>query len=74
LLWTLEGHHEKKTVLVRQLAKVGWSSILVAALVLALGAMAQAQQAAKVPRVGFLGTAKRDEVYCLIFAFNAFLG
>ena len=34
--------------------KVGWSSILVAALVLALGAMAQAQQTAKVPRVGFL--------------------
>jgi len=36
------------------LKKVGWSSILVAALVLALGAMAQAQQTAKVPRVGFL--------------------
>ena len=34
--------------------KVGWSSILVAALVLALGAMVQAQQTAKVPRVGFL--------------------
>jgi len=37
-----------------ELKKVGWSSILVAALVLALGAMAQAQQTAKVPRVGFL--------------------
>jgi len=36
------------------LKKVGWSSILVAALVLALGAMVQAQQTAKVPRVGFL--------------------
>ena len=37
-----------------ELKKVGWSSILVAALVLALGAMVQAQQTAKVPRVGFL--------------------
>jgi hypothetical protein len=37
-----------------ELKKVGWSSILVAALVLALGAMAQAQQAAKITRIGYL--------------------
>ena len=35
--------------------KVGWSSILVAALVLALGAMTHAQQPTKVPRIGYLG-------------------
>ena len=40
-----------------ELKKVGWSSILVAALVLALGAMAQAQQPTKVPRIGYLGAA-----------------
>ena len=34
--------------------KVGWSSILVAALVLALGAMAQAQQPKKITRIGYL--------------------
>jgi putative tryptophan/tyrosine transport system substrate-binding protein len=39
-----------------ELKKVGWSSILVAALVLALGAMAQAQQPKKVPRIGYLVT------------------
>jgi putative tryptophan/tyrosine transport system substrate-binding protein len=38
------------------LKKVGWSSILVAALVLALGAMAQAQQPKKVPRLGYLSS------------------
>jgi len=32
--------------------KVGWSSILVA--VLALGAMVRAQQAAKIPQIGYL--------------------
>ena len=35
--------------------KVGWSSILVAALVLALRAMTHAQQPTKVPRIGYLG-------------------
>src|SRR5947209_2608287 len=50
--------------------KVGWSSILVAALVFALGAMAQAQQAAKVPRVGFLGTASPSSVSDRVEAFR----
>src|SRR5437870_9933622 len=53
-----------------ELKKVGWSSILVAALVLALGAMAQAQQAAKVPRVGFLGTASPSSVSDRVEAFR----
>ena len=34
--------------------KVGWSSILVAAILLAVAAVAQAQQPKKVPRIGFL--------------------
>ena len=50
--------------------KVGWSSILVAALVLALGPIAQAQQAAKVPRVGFLGTASPSAVSARVEAFR----
>src|SRR3984893_18352958 len=53
-----------------ELKKVGWSSILVAALVLAVGAMAQAQQAAKVPRVGFLGTASPSAVSARVEAFR----
>ena len=53
-----------------ELKKVGWSSVLVAALVLALGAMAQAQQAAKVPRVGFLGTASPSAVLARVEAFR----
>jgi putative ABC transport system substrate-binding protein len=53
-----------------ELKKVGWSSVLVVALVLALGAMAQAQQAAKVPRVGFLGTASPSAVLARVEAFR----
>ena len=34
--------------------KVGWSSILVATLVLAFGVVAEAQQPKKVPRIGYL--------------------
>src|SRR5262245_14459 len=34
--------------------KVGWSSILVAAMLLALGVIAEAQQPAKIPRIGYL--------------------
>ena len=42
--------------------KVGWSSILVATLVLVFGVAAEAQQATKIPRIGYLGgdTARRD--------------
>jgi putative tryptophan/tyrosine transport system substrate-binding protein len=36
------------------LKKVGWSSILVAALVLAVGVIAEAQQSANIRRIGFL--------------------
>jgi putative ABC transport system substrate-binding protein len=36
--------------------KVGWSSILVAALVLFFGVAAEAQQTAKAPRIGFLSS------------------
>ncbi len=36
--------------------KVGWSSILVATMVLAVAVIAEAQQPAKVPRIGFLGS------------------
>ncbi|MDT9071262.1 hypothetical protein, partial [Escherichia coli] len=35
--------------------KVGWSSILVATLVLGFGVAAEAQQPTKVHRIGFLG-------------------
>jgi putative ABC transport system substrate-binding protein len=38
------------------LKKVGWSSILVAALVLFFGVAAEAQQTVKVPRIGFLSS------------------
>ena len=34
--------------------KVGWSSILVATLVLAFGVTAEAQQPTKIPRIGYL--------------------
>src|SRR5687767_11337320 len=34
--------------------KVGWSSILVAAILLAIAVIGEAQQPAKVPRIGFL--------------------
>ena len=34
--------------------KVGWSSILVAAMLLAVGVIAEAQQPKKVPRIGYL--------------------
>src|SRR5258708_4334569 len=34
--------------------KVGWSSILVAAMLLAVAVLAEAQQAKKVPRIGYL--------------------
>jgi putative tryptophan/tyrosine transport system substrate-binding protein len=37
-----------------ELKKVGWSSILVAALVLAVGVIAEAQQSANIRRIGFL--------------------
>src|SRR5262245_22463848 len=37
--------------------KVGWSSILVAAMLLALGVIAEAQQPAKIPRIGYLSNA-----------------
>jgi putative ABC transport system substrate-binding protein len=36
--------------------KVGWSSILVATLVLGFGVAAEAQQPAKVPRIGYLSS------------------
>jgi putative tryptophan/tyrosine transport system substrate-binding protein len=35
--------------------KVGWSSILVAAMLLAVAVIAQAQQPKKIPRIGYLG-------------------
>ena len=50
-----------------ELKKVGWSSILVAALVLAVAVIAEAQQPKKVPRIGYLsafdpaGEAARSE-------------
>jgi putative ABC transport system substrate-binding protein len=37
--------------------RTGWSSILAAVVLLALGVMAEAQQPTKVPRIGFLGAA-----------------
>src|SRR4029077_7676473 len=37
-----------------ELKKVGWSSILVAALVLTVAVLTEAQQPKKVPRIGFL--------------------
>ena len=49
--------------------KAGWSSILVATLVLVLGFAAQAQQQPKIPRIGFLtnnsstGLAAADEAF-----------
>ena len=53
-----------------ELKKVGWSSILVAALVLALGAMAQAQQPKKAPRIGFLGATSSSPVSARTEAFR----
>ena len=53
-----------------ELKKVGWSSILVAALVLALGAMAQAQQPTKAPRIGFLGATSSSPVSARTEAFR----
>ena len=45
--------------------KVGWSSILVATLALVLGVAAEAQQAGKVPRIGYLGAsnASTEAIY-----------
>ena len=53
-----------------ELKKVGWSSILVAALVLALGAMAQAQQPKKAPRIGFLRATSSSPVSARTEAFR----
>jgi ABC-type uncharacterized transport system substrate-binding protein len=39
----------------------GWSSILVAAVLLAVGVMAQAQQPKKIPRIGFLFIGSKDQ-------------
>jgi putative tryptophan/tyrosine transport system substrate-binding protein len=39
-----------------ELKKVGWSSILVAALVLAVAVIAEAQQPGKMPKIGFLSS------------------
>jgi putative ABC transport system substrate-binding protein len=52
------------------LKKVGWSSILVAALVLALGEMAEAQQPTKAPRIGFLGATSSSPVSARTEAFR----
>jgi len=41
--------------------KVGWSSILVATLVLVFGVAAEAQQPKKVPRIGYQGAGSPDE-------------
>jgi ABC-type uncharacterized transport system substrate-binding protein len=42
--------------------KVGWSSILVAALVLFFGVAAEAQQTAKAPRIGFLSSLSSSSI------------
>ena len=41
--------------------KVGWSSILVATLVLAFGVAAEAQQPKKIPRIGYLNSDAASE-------------
>jgi DNA-binding LacI/PurR family transcriptional regulator len=50
--------------------KVGWCSILVAAIVLAAEVIADAQQPTKVPRIGFLSGASASAVAARVEAFR----
>jgi ABC-type uncharacterized transport system substrate-binding protein len=52
------------------LKKVGWSSILVATLVLGFGVAAEAQQPAKVPRIGVLGGASASALFTSVESFR----
>jgi putative ABC transport system substrate-binding protein len=50
--------------------KAGWSSILVATLVLVFGVAADAQQPTKVPRIGFLDASTASGIAVLVDAFR----
>jgi ABC-type uncharacterized transport system substrate-binding protein len=50
--------------------KVGWSSILVAAMLLAVAVIAEAQQPPKVPRIGFLATVSLSTIPARTEAFR----
>lgn len=50
--------------------RAGWSSILVAVVMLAVAVIAQAQQAKKVPRIGFLGAASPSVLTARVEAFR----
>src|SRR6266550_5051832 len=50
--------------------KVGWSSILVAAMLLAVAVIAEAQQLARIPRIGYLATVSRSAIAVRIEAFR----
>ena len=50
--------------------KVGWSSILVAAMLLAVAVLADAQQATKIPRIGILAGASASNVSPRVEAFR----
>ena len=50
--------------------KVGWSSILVAAMLLADAVIAEAQQLARIPRIGYLATVSRSAIAVRIEAFR----
>jgi putative ABC transport system substrate-binding protein len=50
--------------------KVGWSSILVAAMLLAVAVLAEAQQPTKVSRIGFLATVSPSTISDRVEAFR----
>jgi putative tryptophan/tyrosine transport system substrate-binding protein len=50
--------------------KVGWSSILVAAMLFAVAVIAEAQQPKKIPRIGFLGALSPSSISARIEAFR----
>jgi putative ABC transport system substrate-binding protein len=50
--------------------KVGWSSILVAAMLLAVAGIADAQQPTKIPRIGFLNAASPSAILARYEAFR----
>src|SRR5438105_12612874 len=50
--------------------KVGWSSILVAAMLLAVAVIGEAQQLARIPRIGYLATVSRSAIAVRIEAFR----
>ena len=50
--------------------KAGWSSILVVAVLLAVGVIADAQQPKKLPRIGFLSAASSSAISARVEAFR----